>query len=61
MDGKIFCAGLIVGMLGGALIVCNSRKVRQIIKDGQEQIARKAEELKDEHSSKKAQTSENAK
>lgn len=45
MDGKMFCLGLAVGMLGGALIVANSHKARHLIKDGQDKISKKAEEL----------------
>jgi hypothetical protein len=46
MDGKFFILGLSLGMLGGALIVANSYKARKIIKDSQEEIRKKAEELK---------------
>jgi hypothetical protein len=45
MDGKIFLIGLSLGMLGGALIVANSHKARRIVKDSQEQLRKKAEEL----------------
>ena len=45
MDGKFFCVGLALGMLGGALIVANSQKARQMVKDSQDQFRRKAEEL----------------
>ena len=45
MDGKIFCLGLAIGMLGGALIVANSHKARHLIKDSQDKISKKAEEL----------------
>ena len=40
-----FIAGLALGMIGGALIVANSFKARKLIKDGQEQIRKKAEDL----------------
>ncbi len=46
MDGKFFILGLSLGMLGGAVIVANSYKARKVIKDSQEQIRKKAEELK---------------
>lgn len=49
MDGKYFCIGLALGMLGGALIVANSHKARQIIKDSQEQIKQKAKEMSKEN------------
>ena len=45
MDGKKFFIGLSLGMLGGALIVANSHKARRMVKDRQEQIRKKAEEL----------------
>lgn len=61
MESKFFCVGLLVGMVGGALLVANSRKVRQAIKDGQEQIVRKAEELKEEHKCHCPETNESKK
>ena len=45
MDCKNFIVGLSLGMLGGALLVANSRHLRRLIKDGQEQIRRKADEM----------------
>ena len=45
MDGKMFLIGLSLGMLGGALIVANSQKARRMVKDSQEQLRKKAEEL----------------
>ena len=45
MDGKFFCVGLALGMIGGALIVANSHKARQLVKEGQESIRRKGEEI----------------
>ncbi len=45
MESKIFIVGLALGMVGGALIVANSQKARQVVQDSQEQISRKAEEL----------------
>ena len=45
MDGKMFLIGLSLGMLGGALIVANSQKARRIVKNSQEQLRKKAEEL----------------
>ncbi|MBO5926488.1 MAG: hypothetical protein J6Q38_02890 [Clostridia bacterium] len=53
MDGKFFCVGLAIGMIGGALLVTNSQKVRRMIKDSQEQILQKAEELSKECESAK--------
>lgn len=45
MNGTYFCVGLCLGMIGGAIIVANSQKARQIVKDGQEEIVKKAEQL----------------
>lgn len=44
MDEK-FLAGIVLGMLGGALIVTNSVKVRQLVKDGQSQVIQKVEDM----------------
>ncbi len=38
MDGKFFCIGLALGMLAGALIVANSNKVRNAVKNSKQQI-----------------------
>lgn len=47
-----FLFGIILGMLGGAVIVTNSVKARNMVKQGQEQIVDKAKEM--QNSSKKA-------
>lgn len=44
MDEK-FLTGIVLGMLGGALIVTNSVKARQMVKDGQKQVQEKISEL----------------
>lgn len=44
MDDKFLC-GVILGMLGGAVLVTNSVKARQMVKDGQEQVRQKVEEI----------------
>ena len=44
MDEK-FIFGLGLGMLGGAVIVANSVKARQMVKEGQEQVRQRVEEL----------------
>ena len=44
MDDK-FLIGIVLGMLGGAVIATNSAKARQAVKDGQEQVIQKMEEL----------------
>lgn len=46
MESKTFILGLALGMVGGALIVANSQKARQVVKDSQEELCRKANELK---------------
>lgn len=35
---KDFCFGIILGMIGGALLCANSYKVRKTVKDGQDQV-----------------------
>ena len=42
---KEFACGLILGMIGGALIVANSYKARKLVKEGQEQVKNKVSEL----------------
>ncbi len=44
MDDK-FLIGIVLGMLGGAVIATNSAKARQAVKDGQEQVKQKMDEL----------------
>ena len=56
MDGKFFCMGLALGMLGGALIVANSNKVRNAVKNSQQQILDKAEELSKEYNQDKKES-----
>lgn len=43
MCDKFLC-GLVLGMLGGAVIVANSKKIRQAIKKGQEKAKEKMEQ-----------------
>ena len=45
MNDKFLC-GIILGMLGGALITTNSVKARKMVKDGQDQVIDKMTELK---------------
>ena len=40
-----FLFGVILGMVGGAVIATNSVKARQLVKSGQEQVVEKAETL----------------
>lgn len=44
MDDKFLC-GIVLGMLGGAVLATNSAKARQMVRDGQEQVKQKVEEL----------------
>jgi hypothetical protein len=44
MDDKFLC-GMLLGVLGGAVIATNSVKARQMVKDGQQQVKQKMEEL----------------
>ncbi len=44
MDEKFLC-GVVLGMLGGAVLVTNSVKARQIVKDGQEQVEKTVKQL----------------
>ena len=47
MDSKMFIIGLSLGMVGGAMLVANSQMIRKMVKNGQNQIRRKVNELKD--------------
>ena len=42
---KNFACGLVLGMIGGALIIANSYKARKLVKDSQEQIKNKVTEM----------------
>ena len=44
MDDKFLC-GIILGMLGGAVLATNSAKARQMVRDGQEQVKDKLNEV----------------
>ena len=48
-----FLFGVALGMLGGATIVANSVKARQMIKDGQNQVKDKITDLSKKNKSKK--------
>ncbi len=52
MDDKFLC-GMLLGVIGGAVIATNSAKARQMVKDGQEQVKQKVEELSKESNSNK--------
>ena len=51
MDDKFFM-GIILGMVGGAVLATNSVKARQVVKDGQEQVLEKAKEMQKSASQK---------
>jgi hypothetical protein len=44
MDDKFLC-GIILGMLGGAVLATNSAKARQVVRDSQEQVKQKVNQL----------------
>ncbi len=45
---KMFCLGIVLGMVGGALIVANSYKARALVKKSQAEILEKMDEMMDE-------------
>ena len=45
---KMFCLGLVMGALGGALIVANSCKMRSLVKKSQEDFLDKVNEAVDD-------------
>ena len=45
---KLFCLGLALGAVGGALIVANSYKARSLVKKSQAEITQKVNEMMDE-------------
>lgn len=44
MDEK-FLMGIVLGILGGAVLVTNSAKARQMVKDGQAEVQKKVSEM----------------
>ena len=52
MDDKFLC-GIFLGMLGGAVLATNSAKARQIVRDGQEQVKQKVEDMSKSSKNKK--------
>lgn len=44
MDDKFLC-GMLLGVIGGAVIATNSAKARQMVKDGQQQIKEKVDQI----------------
>ena len=45
---KMFCLGLMFGMVGGALIVANSYKARTLVTKSQSEVMEKVNEMMDE-------------
>ena len=45
---KMFCLGLLLGAVGGALIVANSYKARSLVKKSQAELMEKMDEMMDE-------------
>ena len=45
---KMFCLGLVLGAVGGALIVANSYKARSVVKKSQAEFMQKVDEAMDE-------------
>ena len=45
---KMFCLGLLLGAVGGALIVANSYKARSLVKKSQAELMEKVDEMMDE-------------
>ncbi len=51
MDDRFIC-GVILGMLGGAVLVTNSVKARKMVKEGQEQVVQKVNEMSSKQKNK---------
>ena len=45
---KMFCLGLLLGAMGGALVVANSYKARSLVKKSQAELMEKVDEMMDE-------------
>ena len=45
---KVFCLGVMIGALGGALLVANSYKMRSLVKKSQADFVEKVNEIMDE-------------
>lgn len=54
MDDKFLC-GMLLGVIGGAVIATNSAKARQMVKEGQQQVKEKVDEISKEAEKKKKQ------
>ncbi len=45
---KVFCLGLMLGAVGGALLVANSYKARSLVKKSQSEVMQKVNDMMDE-------------
>lgn len=45
---KMFCLGVLIGAVGGALLVANSYKARALVKKSQGEVMQKVTEMMDE-------------
>lgn len=45
---KMFCMGLAIGLIGGALVVANSHKARTLVKKSQDEVMQKVDSVMDE-------------
>ena len=45
---KMFCLGLVMGMVGGALLVANRYKARTLVKKSQSEVMDKVNDMMDE-------------
>ena len=45
---KMFCLGLLLGAMGGALVVANSYKARSLVKKSQAELMEMMDEMMDE-------------
>ena len=55
---KMFCLGVTLGMIGGALIVANSYKARTLVKKSQTEVMDKVNQMMDEKLAAMCQKSE---
>ena len=51
MDDKFLC-GMLLGVIGGAILATNSAKARQMVREGQMTVKEKVEELGKEQNKK---------
>lgn len=45
---KMFCLGVMLGAIGGALLIANSYKMRSLVKKSQAEFVEKVNEIMDE-------------